>query len=311
LRGIDFTGAAYVSPYTITYTCDYNSLTNDFNTSPRDSITEESDLDYSKWYDISNQYYLIMGNNGASSCSTSSNPYSVTATWGPQSRQYPAVQVPDPSTAGGDTLTWQRERVVAVGQKHLGLSYQHHHIPDFNPYAVDLSWPASCPAVLVNYPIAGIDCSNFSSWNYNYGLGIKLDSALPAQSQTTTPIPGPGGTGSITPQVIGQGADYETLKSLLQTGDLLYIRAGTGKPVSHVIMWLGSIGKDPNESMPLVIDSHDNAPPIQDCNSVTIPPGVQIRPFRSNEYYFQQFDHAFRIIHGDSTSSVAHLLLSD
>ena len=303
--GINFVGTTYVSPYSINFTCDYNSLTYDFNTSPRNDITKESSLDYSEWYNISNHYYIIRADNVKSLCSTGSVDYSVNSTWGPLSAQYPAVAVPPLS--GGNELTWKRERLVAVAQKYIGYNYQHHHIPDFDPYSVDPSWPASCPAVAVNNPTSGIDCSNFSSWNYNYGLGIKLDGDVLIQSYPTTPIPGPGGSGSIVPQVIGKGASYDSLIKMLQTGDLLYIKGDPGKPVTHVIMWVGSIGSDPKQGQPLVIDSHGDSVP--DSNGVIIPQGVYLRPFRQNEYYYQQFDHAFRIIQPNSVAPAVYLLL--
>jgi cell wall-associated NlpC family hydrolase len=295
--GVDFADLSpdqYVSPYKVWFACNYNLLTYDFNQTPRNDITKQSSLDYSEWYDLSNPYYAIGAGNPQSSCSTGSPAYSATATWGPQSRQYPAVTAP--ISRALDSVTWKRERLIAVAMQYLGYNYQHHHIPDFDPYDADPTWPASCPPVLVSNPTAGIDCSNFSSWNYNYGLGIKLNSALPDQSFPATPIPGPGGKGFITPQVIGRGMKYGALRKILRTGDLLYIRKGPGQAVSHVIMWLGYMGVDSKEGFPLVIDSHDNAPAIVDSNRVTIPPGVQLRPFRPNEWYFREFSHALRII---------------
>jgi len=51
----------------------------------------------------------------------------------------------------------------------IGLTYQHHHIPDWNPPA---DWPWK--EVAYGRNSKGIDCSDFTSWTYNYGLGIKL-----------------------------------------------------------------------------------------------------------------------------------------
>lgn len=269
-------GAGYVSPYSVAYTCNSSSLGYDFTASPRNNTHLESSLAHAEWYDRGSSYYT----NHALS-------------WGPPAAQYPAVSVPTSGERGCDEATWKRERLIAVAQKYLGYSYQHHHIPDFNPYAVDTTWPPSDPAVLEPHPIAGLDCSNFSSWNYNYAHGIKLNSSIVEQGATNTGIPGPGGEGAVNAQVLGQGADYATLVSLLKTGDLLYIRSGTGQPISHVVMWVGAIGSG---SEPLVIDSHDNSPVIKDSNGEDIPPGVHLRPFRESEYYFHQFDHAHRLI---------------
>jgi len=271
----DDSQAAYTSPYTVTFTCNNSSLTYDFASSPRNDTHLESSLDYSQWYDSGSAYYTDHARS-----------------WGPQSAQYPAVTVPS-SNRGCDEITWKRERLIAVAKQYIGYTYQHHHIPDFDPYPVHNDWPDSNPAVLAEHPVAGIDCSNFSSWNYNFGHGINLNGDVVNQSQTTTTIPGPGGSGSMTATVIGQGMDFATLCNTLVTGDLLYIRSGTGQPISHVIMWVGAIGSGPD---PLVIDSHDNSPIVYDSSNVAIPPGVHLRPFREGGYYFTQFDHAFRIL---------------
>ncbi|EKO38749.1 MAG: hypothetical protein B193_2558 [Solidesulfovibrio magneticus str. Maddingley MBC34] len=83
---------------------------------------------------------------------------------------------------------------MRVAQENLGYTDQHHHIPDFNPSASQPTWPASNPAVLVNYPTAGVACSDFFSWNYNFGLGIVLSTGALAQGLTTTPRPSPRST---------------------------------------------------------------------------------------------------------------------
>lgn len=296
----------YTSPYSISYSCPQtgsNSLTFDFNTSPRNDYTQASNTPYAQWYETAS--YPVYGPNDPSHLHGTSDD------WGPFVANYPWVTVPSGLPGGCDAVNWKRERVLRVAQEYLGYNYQHHHIPDFNPYASQPSWPASNPAVLVNYPTPGIDCSDFSSWNYNFGLGIVLNTAVPEQGLTTTPIYyGSGGSPVTATAVVptGSGLTYQQLCDALRAGDLLYINNTQGT-VSHVIMWLGVKGQDVNNKDTwLVLDSHDNSPPVVDSNSVTIPPGVHIRPFRQNEWYFTSFDHALRII-PDATMSGAMMLL--
>jgi hypothetical protein len=296
----------YASPYSILYSCPQTgstSLTFDFNTSPRNDYTLASNTAYANWYDQS-KFPVNNPNNGSGT----------SAAWGPWAANYPWVTVPSGLPNGCDAATWKRERVLRVAQEYIGYNYQHHHIPDFNPYASQPSWPASNPAVLVNYPTPGIDCSDFSSWNYNFGLGIVLNTAVPEQGLTTTPIYyGQGGSAVTAVAVVpkGAGLTFQQLCDTLVAGDLLYINNTEGT-VSHVIMWLGLKGQDANNQDDwLVIDSHDNSPPVVDSNGITIPPGVHIRPFRQNEWYFTSFDHALRIITDTSSPTGALLLLQD
>lgn len=76
--------------------------------------------------------------------------------YGPPAALYPKVKVP----SGTDKLQWQRDRVIEVAKKYIGLPYKHYHIP-----------------------ILGLDCSNFTSWVYNYGLGIKFTSSVTEQAK--------------------------------------------------------------------------------------------------------------------------------
>lgn len=306
-------GTPYTSPYSINYACPQsgsNSLTFDFNASPRNDYTLASNTPYAQWYQTST--YPVYGENDPS------HLHGTSADWGPYAANYPWVTVPSGLPAGCNATTWKQERVLRVAQEYLGYTYQHHHIPDFNPYASQPTWPASNPAVLVNYPTAGVDCSDFSSWNYNFGLGIVLSTGVLAQGLTTTPIHyGAGGSPVTATAVVpaGAGLTYQQLCDALEPGDLLYINGSVGgvTEVTHVIMWLGAKGVDSNgQDAHLVIDSHDNSPPIVDSNGVTIPPGVRIRPFRQNSWYFTSFDHALRIIPTTTPSpAAASLLLQD
>lgn len=271
------TPAQYVSPYSLQFTNSLASLTSDFATAPRNSIPDEAATPaFADWY-------------ATSAYPTDELP------WGPSPALYPVPTIPD----GADPVAWQQERVLAVAQSRIGTDYQHHHIPDWDPPA---GWPAWLTVSLgQNGP--GIDCSDFSSWNYNYGLGIRLQTGVATQAATTS-LPGPGGAGpAVQAQALMQATstaaqDYATFQQTLVTGDLLYIRANAdsapGTDISHVIMWMGSVGQ--GSSVPLVLDSHDNSPPVYDSNGVLIPAGVQLRPFLEGSWYHRAFDHAHRIV---------------
>lgn len=184
---------------------------------------------------------------------------------------------------------WKRQRVLAVAVKHIGLPYQHHHIPAWDPPA---SWPWKPVAYGKNSP--GVDCSDFTSWVYNYGLGIKLNTGIGEQADAVD-IAGPGGDGTLHVQTLMNDNGYDDLTRKLKTGDLLYIKNDQGK-VGHVIMWVGVHGKSP-DGAPLVIDC--TGPTHKDCNGNSIPIGVQIRPFLQNEWYYKSFSHAHRILHDE------------
>ncbi len=293
----------YVSPYSINYSCPEDALTFDFDAAPRNDYTQASNTAFADWY-VESAYPVPNPNNGRGT----------SASWGPWAANYPWATPPSNLPGGCDATTWKRERVLRVAQEYIGYNYQHHHIPDFNPYASNPNWPASNPEVLVNYPTPGVDCSDFSSWNYNFGLGIVLDTAVETQGLTTTPIYyGQGGSPVTAVEVVapGAGLTYQQLCGVLKPGDLLYIKNTQGT-VSHVIMWLGLKGEDSNNQDDwLVIDSHDNSPPFADSNNITIPPGVHIHPFRENEWYFTSFDHALRIIQDSANAAASSILLLD
>ncbi len=298
-QGANTAAFGYTSPYSFNFTCD--NLTIGFDASPRNDIGKESEVDpndeskdvipYSDWYDKSNAYYDGSPPECWGSSCTDKRSY------GPKARLYPRVDAP----AGAcDANTWKRERLIATAQRYLGYQYQHHYIPDFDPLPIIPDWPSSCPEVKIYYQTAGMSCSTTSTWIYNFGLGIHRHYfCVSKQAEADTPIGcqrDDNTRGNITPLVIGAGDSYETLVKELQTGDLLYIMRENEDKVDHVIMWVGSVGSDPIEQQPLVIDSHDNSPAIKDANGVTIPPGIQIRPFRKDEFYYQRFSHAHRIV---------------
>lgn len=103
----------------------------------------------------------------------------------------------------------------------------------------------------------------------------------------------------------------------LQPGDLLYI--GNRNGIRHVVMWLGPVGVNQDgtaSSVPLVISSHDNTPAIFDTQNINTdptsalfgfpadgeivehlpPPGVHILPFTDQNWFYQDFQLAMRVL---------------
>jgi len=84
-----------------------------------------------------------------------------------------------------------------------------------------------------------------------------------------------------------------------------------------VVVWLGITGTDSaGNTFPLVISSHDNTPAIFDTAAVDPvtgfpldgntnghlpPPGVQILPFVSSNWFYQDFLIAMRVLPPAST----------
>jgi cell wall-associated NlpC family hydrolase len=252
---------AYDSPYKVDFQYPIDQLYAADNQAPRNNPRLESKTAYEDWYSE-----RIRRKFGA---------------WGPEPRRYPALD-------GFETIPaeWKRQRVLAVACRLIGLPYQHHHLPDWDP---PKQWPWKPVAYGRNSK--GLDCSDFTSWLYNYGLGIHLPTGIDTQAQTEH-LRGPGGEGFIHTKVIVDDAGYTNLISKMQTGDLLYIKNKAGR-VSHVIMWVGACGKSPDR-VPLVIDC--TGPDHLDCNGNSIPIGVQLRPFNKNSWYYESFSHAHRII---------------
>lgn len=197
--------------------------------------------------------------------------------WGPPARQYPA---PD---ARPSDPAWLQQRMLYVAGRHLGLDYQHHHVPSWSP-------PPDWPWIPVRSGRngRGLDCSNFTSFVTNQALGIKLPTGIGAQARSLV-VAGPGGSGSLTLERIQPG-DYDEAVRQLQPADLLFIRNDAGK-VSHVVFWLGEFGMAP-DGVPLILDCHGAG---VRAGSGRIPAGVQIRPFRPDNWYGRSFAHAHRI----------------
>ncbi len=255
----------YKSPYKIAFTVPYADLAQVDSAPPRNDVKLESNVPYEEWYSR-----RVRKEDGS---------------WGPRARQFPAFpnfeKLP---------IEFKRQRLLFTAEKWTGRPYQHHHIPDWDPPA---DWPWK--EVAYGRNSAGIDCSDFTSWVYNYGLGIKLRTGIGEQAELTE-VKGPGGEGSLRCRTINNDNGYDSLVKTLRTGDLLYIKKSPQGKVSHVIMWVGEYGKNP-DGIPLIIDSTGTG--HKDSNGVDIPVGVHLRPFSKDSWYFRCFSHAHRILDAD------------
>jgi cell wall-associated NlpC family hydrolase len=114
--------------------------------------------------------------------------------------------------AGCDAVTWKRQRVLQAAEHYIGLPYQHHHVPQWNPSS---AWSgAEGP---------GLDCSNFTAWAYNFGLGMHFTSDVVAQADGAQ---APG-------RVLATGEAFEP-------GDILFITDPTGATIAHAVIFVDS-----------------------------------------------------------------------
>jgi len=250
----------YHSPYSIKLTFPRKELLGDIEEGAGGNPREQSTIPFPDWSsrDVLKRY-------GA---------------WGPPARHYPAPEGVEKKSAA-----WKRERVIAVALRFQGYAYQHHHIPDWNPPA---DWPWKETSHGRNSK--GVDCSNFTSFAYNQALGIKPNSAIRKQAELVE-VAGPGGQ-RLRVERIKVPATYAEFSKVLRTGDLLFVR-NTSDEISHVVLWVGGIGAAP-DSLPLILDSTSAG--ARDCNGLTIPDGVQLRPFREKSWYCQKASHALWLI---------------
>jgi hypothetical protein len=201
--------------------------------------------------------------------------------WGPEPRAYPPLPGLERRS-----VEWKRERVVAEALRFVGYAYQHHHIPDWDPPA---GWPWSRTCAGANGK--GFDCSNFTSFVYNQGFGVRLNSDVRKQSMLEHALEGKHGR-EVRVGRVDLPEGYEERIDALRTGDLLYIRHERDPEVSHVVIWVGPIGRSPS-GVPLVLDSHGGG--VTDDDGRPIPCGVQLRPFRKSSWYNRRASHAHRI----------------
>ncbi|WP_395737166.1 NlpC/P60 family protein [Prosthecobacter sp.] len=256
---------AYKSPYTVNFSFKEQDLIPDLLKGPRSNPKDYASVPFGDWYNPSNEkrwsYY------------------------GPAAKHFSA-----PTGLASKSPQWSRERVIAAGMRFIGYTYQHHHVPDWDPPA---EWPRSSEQ---KTPVGkGLDCSNFTAFSYNLALGIKPGGEVKGQSEMTE-ANGPGPNRTIPVKRIELPKSYEDFARTLQTGDLLYIKNTKGT-LSHVVLWVGKIGKSP-DGTPLILDSTGSG--AHDSNGTEIPNGIQLRPFKRNTWYFTQASHVLRIIPGDS-----------
>lgn len=256
---------AYKSPYSVSFSFKEEELIGDLLKGPRSNWKDHASVPYRDWYNPVNQKRW--------------------GYWGPAMQHFNA-----PSGLANKSPQWSRERVIATGLRYVGYSYQHHHVPDWEPPADWLRDPEQ------KTPVGkGIDCSNFTAFVYNLALGIKPTSAIKSQSEMTE-AEGPGAGRTVTVKRIELPKSYADFPRELRTGDLLYVKNTKGS-LSHVVLWVGRIGKSP-DGCPLILDSTGTGATDSDGNE--IPSGIQLRPFRSTNWYFTQASHVLRIIPEDS-----------
>ena len=195
--------------------------------------------------------------------------------WGPPARILP------PPAGLADAPDEIAGRVVAAARRLVGLGYQHHHLPGFDPPE---GWPWRPVSAGRDGP--GLDCSNFTSLAFNRGLGIKLPTAIRTQAVARS-VPGPGGRGAAMLERIAPGS-YDVAVAMLHPADLLFIRSDAGR-ISHVVLWLGEV-----RGVPSFIDCTDAV--RRDVEGRAIPTGVQVRPFLPEGWYGRRFAHAHRLV---------------
>jgi hypothetical protein len=269
-----FAQAPYRSPYRTQYAFERKALIGDLESPPRGDTRLSGVVPYEEWYGGSTRVKF-----GA---------------WGPRARHYPA-----PEGAAQWSLEFKRERVLATALLFEGLSYQHHHLPGFDP---PTGWPWKPTSAGRNGP--GVDCSNLVSFVYDLGLGIQPETNIHRLAVQET-FSGPDDE-QVVGQTLSLPKDYDALCGLLVTGDLLFIKGHDGG-VSHVVLWAGKAGVSP-DGVPLVLDSTSQV--REDSLGHEIPPGIHLRPFRKDAsrtnprispgfdpaWYFHNASHAVRIL---------------
>jgi len=251
----------YKSPYSVKFSFKEEELIGDLLKGPRSDWKDYATVPHSQWQDPANQRRW--------------------GYWGPSIKQ-----LSPPAGLAKKSPQWSRERVIATAMRYIGYSYQHHHVPDWEPPA---DWPKDPDQ---KTPVGkGVDCSNFTGFVYNLALGILPSTGISQQSEMTEAA-GPGAGRSVPVKRIELPKSYEDFPKVLQTGDLLFVKSNKGN-VSHVVLWVGSIGESP-DGMPLILDSTGTG--AKDANGVTIPDGVHLRAFKRSAWYFTQASHVLRII---------------
>lgn len=247
----------YKSPYDVKFTFSDQELIGDLK-GARGDWKGESTVPHTAWY--------------------SPETLKRYGSWGPVATHYAA-----PAGLAQKSREWMEQRVIATALRYRGYRYQHHHIPDWEP-------PAAASA---SEPLGkGLDCSNFTAFAYNQALGYKFSGGTKEQSvMTEVTGPGPSKTTPITRVELPK--DYADYAKTLRTGDLVFINGRPGGEVTHVVLWVGSIGRS-RDGSPLILDSTGEG--RKDENGADIPNGVQLRPFSTNSWYYRSASHVLRII---------------
>ncbi len=254
----------YKSPYSVKFSFKQEELVGDLLKGPRADWKDYAAVPFAQWDNPANQ-----------------------ERW--SYRGPPAKHFNPPSGLSSKSPQWSRERVIAAGMKFIGYSYQHHHVPDWDP---PKDWPRDPEQTTP--PAKGLDCSNFTAFAYNLALGIKPTGDIKMQAAMTE-VKGPGPNRTIPVRRIELPSALEDYEKTLLTGDLLYIKNSRGE-LSHVVLWVGDIGRSPDNS-PLILDSTGDG--NYDLTGREIPDGIYLRPFTPRSWYYRQASHALRIIPED------------
>jgi cell wall-associated NlpC family hydrolase len=265
LAGAAVAQPAYQSPYRVKFSFTDEALIGDLLNGPRSDWKDYATVPFRRWQDPANQVRW--------------------GSWGPPMKHFEA-----PAGLAKRSPQWSRERVIATGLRYVGYSYQHHHVPDWEPPE---DWPRDPDQKTPRGK--GVDCSNFTGFVYNLALGILPPTGIRQQSEMTEAA-GPGPGRSVPVKRIELPPSHQDFPKVLRTGDLLFVKSTQGK-VSHVVLWVGDIGHSP-EGLPLILDSTGSG--ARDADGVTIPDGVQLRPFKPTVWYFTQASHALRLIPEDA-----------
>jgi cell wall-associated NlpC family hydrolase len=250
---------SYQAGYHLAYTHEQEDLIGDLLNGPRGEPQRESETPHAEWYS-----HHVRRRYGA---------------WGPDPRRYLPLEGLDQRS-----LAWQCERVIATAARFVGYEYQHHHIPDWNPPS-HWPWKPCC----AGHNGKGVDCSNFTSFVYNQGFGIHMNSGIGRQAELHSALEGHH---TVRLRRIELPAGYAERQAKLQTGDLLYIRGREEGPITHVVIWVGSIGRS-ESGVPLILDSHGGD--VLDDTGRPIPCGIHLRPFREDSWYNRCASHAHRV----------------
>jgi hypothetical protein len=253
-------GPAYKSPYAVQFAYPVEDLIPDILHGPRADPKRQSRVPFDQWYTEATKKRF-----GA---------------WGP-----PGFHHPVPPGADLKPAEWKRQRVIAVALRYVGLSYQHHYLPDFDPPP---GWPWK--EVASGRNARGVDCSNFTTFVYNLALGLKPDSGIQQQSEMKEVKLADGRT--VKCERIELPGGHADCVKVLKTADLLFVKNTSGN-ISHVVLWVGPIGRSPDQT-PLILDSTGEG--RKDANGNSIPDGVYLRPFTPTGWYFKSASHALRLI---------------